>query len=132
MRELVVVLNLIAGLSVGSRPTEARAASGFSIVLEPTTTGWSAHCDSGCRWQEAAFECPAACDAIVDANGLVTTLSPRPETTSFSFRVEHSANGGRAESRAGTDWKSLSWTCQATPCRARIDRLGVVVGVHDR
>ena len=132
MRELIATLTVLAGLSLAPRSNQVWAPVGFSIVLETTPNGWAAHCDSGCRWREASFACPGPCGAIIDANGLVTTISPRPEPTPFSFRVEHLGNGARAESRNGTLWKTLSWDCPTAPCRVRVDGAGVSPDLRTR
>ena len=126
MKTFIAGLALLAGCaSMGRTHSEKQTAASFSVVLQPTAAGWAARCDSGCRWREASFECRTACGAIVDQNGLVTTLTPRPEPTAFSFQVERTSTGARAQSRLGTAWKTLSWDCQSAACGARIDAAGV-------
>lgn len=128
MKAILAVVAVIAG-SAGSLIPNPANINGFSITLEATPHGWAAHCDSGCRWRglSLAFECATACPAIVDANGLVTTLTPRPDSTDFAFTVERTAEGVHARSRVGAAWTDLSWGCQMTPCRVQIDAMGVRV-----
>ena len=122
---------LLSGFALGAAHTTLgraqveRQPAQFSLVLESTPTGWAARCDSGCRWRQLAFDCERACRAVVDANGLVTVASPRPDSTAFLFLVERTPTGVSAESRLGTAWKMLSWECQSAPCRARVDAYGV-------
>jgi hypothetical protein len=127
MKALLAVLGLlIVSACVRSAPIARPHADAFRIVLEATPTGWSAQCEAGCQWRGASFGCATACGAIVDANGLVTLATPRPDSSGFSFVVERAANNGaRAYSRGGTAWKTLSWECGASPCRVRIDASGV-------
>jgi hypothetical protein len=126
---LAALAILVGSVSSGSLTPRQQSVSAFSITLEATPRGWAAHCDSGCRWRglSLSFECAMACPAIVDANGLVTTLTPRSDATAFSFTVAHTTDGVRARSRVGTAWTTLSWGCQASPCRVQIDAMGVRV-----
>jgi hypothetical protein len=123
---------LIAGLMLLIGCASTRAVQGhssplasFSMVVTAIPNGWAVRCDSGCEWRAASFKCANACDATVDANGLVTVSTPRTEPTAFSFRLAHTSNGVRAKSQTGTAWKSLTWRCSAEPCSARIDAQGV-------
>lgn len=128
MKALSAIAFLVVGLSSVSesqQPVSARAA--FSVTLRRMDNGWTAQCDSGCRWQQASFNCDTACAAIVDANGLVTVRTPRPQPTSFAFIVYPLPDGARAEARVGSSWRSLSWTCGILPCQARVDAAGVSV-----
>jgi hypothetical protein len=126
LKPILAGLALFAGAgAAGLRGAEQQGTASFSIVLEATPTGWSAECDTGCRWQAVSFECATVCGAVVDANGLVTLGTLRPEPTPFLFLVEHTRSGARAESRTGTAWKTVSWECPSLPCRARIDARGV-------
>jgi len=127
MKSMLVAVAIVAlaGMSAtkpAGRPAEPVA---FSIVLTTTPTGWAAKCDAGCRWKELGFSCATACPAIVDANGVVTLASPRPEPTAFSFTVRHDHNGAQATSRGGTVWTTLGWDCRQSPCEVRVTETGV-------
>jgi len=117
-----VALILVSG---GAATPKTAAPTAFSLVLESAANGWAARCDSGCRWHELSFNCRQACGAIIDANGVVTLATPRPESAPFQFTVERSAAGVRATARTGTAWQTLSWDCALDPCRARVDTYGV-------
>jgi hypothetical protein len=124
-RALLAGAVLLAG-HVALGPVQVRRQPAvFSIVLESTPTGWAARCDTGCRWHEAAFGCGWACGAVVDANGLVTLATPRPASTPFMFIVEKKSGGVWADSRRGTSWEKLSWSCESGSCRVRLDASGV-------
>jgi hypothetical protein len=103
----------------------------FSIVIEPRSTGWSAHCELGCApaWT-ASFACPTACDARVDAVGIVTLAETRPADPRFSFTVERTADGVSATSKTGTLWTALSWRCPGERCRVRLTESGVSFVEH--
>ena len=131
-REVVMRVTLAALIVVSAcasavhqRAPVVPEPAAFSLALQATPLGWAARCDTGCRWHEAAFECPTACNAVVDAYGLRTVQSPTVGKSAFSFRVERTADGARAESDVGTAWRSLSWSCGADRCRARITGYGV-------
>lgn len=127
MKGLLVAAALVAfsGFAVSKPIQRSVPPANFSILLTTTATGWEAQCDSGCRWKGLGFSCATACPATIDANGVVTLASPRPDPTSFSIVVHHDRNGVRATSRGGTAWDTLSWKCSELPCQARIDALGV-------
>jgi hypothetical protein len=95
------------------------------MVVESTPTGWAARCDKGCRWRELSFGCERACNAVIDANGIVTLATLRPDSAAFGFVVEHTPTGVRATTRGGTIWQGLGWDCGADSCRARVDEYGV-------
>src|SRR5687767_6121262 len=126
MKAFVAGLMLLAACA---RPPVVQSHSSplasFSMVVTAIPNGWSVSCDSGCQWRAASFKCAGACDANVDANGLVTVATPRTEPTAFSFRLAHTRNGVRAYSQTGTAWKTLAWECGAESCRARIDAQGI-------
>jgi hypothetical protein len=126
MKVLIAGLILLAACA-STRAVQSHSSplASFSMVVTATPNGWAVRCDSGCNWRAASFKCANACDATVDANGLVTVSTPRTEPTAFSFRLAHTRNGVRANSQTGTAWKTLTWECGAEPCRARIDAQGV-------
>jgi hypothetical protein len=127
MKSMVIAAAFVAfaGLSVPKPVHRSAEPVVFSILLTTTPTGWAAKCDTGCRWKELAFSCRSACPAIVDANGVVTLASPRPEPTPFSFTLRHEHNGAEATSRGGTAWKTLTWDCRESPCQVRLTETGV-------
>jgi hypothetical protein len=126
MKALIAGLMLLAGCA-STRAVQSHSSplASFSMVVTATPNGWAVRCDSGCHWRAASFECANACDANVDANGLVTVSTPRTEPTAFSFRLAHTSNGVRANSQTGTAWKTLTWGCGSESCRARINAQGV-------
>src|SRR5262245_45888375 len=128
----ILVLAAIAGF-IGATTTQRvpqavtqGAADRFSVVLDYTATGWSAACEIGCGWT-AGFSCATACNAVVDARGIITLANTRPLDSLFAFAVERTDNGVSARSRWGTRWRSLSWGCEQQPCRARVTESGVAV-----
>lgn len=133
MFTLLVPIVALLGID-GLVPVSAQQlpVAAFSVSLEVRPNGWSARCDSGCTWREVSFECRTACDAIVDANGLVTAAELRPLPTTFMFIVARSGDRIEASARRGTAWSRLSWTCDREPCRARIDGYGVSTDLSAR
>jgi hypothetical protein len=97
----------------------------FAIQLQSRPTGWSARCDSGCRWTSVSFTCERRCGAIVDENGIVTNATLRTDSTAFMFIVDRTDSIVNAVARRGTAWATLSWGCREETCRASIDQLGV-------
>jgi hypothetical protein len=116
-----------SALNAAHVPNSARqgALSAFSLVITTIPTGWAAHCDSGCRWQEVAYSCPGNCKAVFDANGVSTPRARRADASGFAFELQRVDGETRARSLAGTAWKALSWGCPTDTCRARIDANGV-------
>jgi len=126
MKSVVITAAFVFGAGMATtRAGRPAAPANFSVLITATPTGWAARCDSGCHWKEVSFSCPNACPAIVDANGLVTLASPRPDPTPFSIVLHHDRYGAKAESRAGTAWSTLSWDCGESPCQVRVDAFGV-------
>lgn len=128
MRRLLAVAIVAVSFAVltAARPLQAPAGQ-FSVVLDYTPLGWSANCEAGCGWRTVSFACERACNALVDAQGLVTLATERPSDPRFAFIVERTPDGVRAQSRSGAKWTSLSWGCEAQPCRARITDAGVTL-----
>lgn len=121
---------LLAGIALAIGAGSVRTATpspipSFSLVLESSTTGWAARCESGCAWQRLSFGCERACAAIIDANGVATVGAQRLDSAAFRFRAERTPSGIRATSKGGTAWEKLGWSCRLNPCRARIDASGV-------
>jgi hypothetical protein len=128
-RALLAAVTLVLSTATVAR-SQAQSATpmpvaAFSIELQSTPTGWSARCDSGCRWSEVTFTCAQRCGAIVDQNGLVTKATLRPDSATFLFIVDRTDSTLQAVSRHGTAWTTLSWGCRDEPCRVGIDQLGV-------
>jgi hypothetical protein len=122
----VVLASIALAVTAGVTPTPTpNAPASFSLVLESSATGWAARCDTGCHWRHLSFGCEHACGAIIDADGVVTLATPRLDSTSFRFYVRRAGTEIRATARAGTAWKTLTWTCDLDPCRARVDTYGV-------
>jgi hypothetical protein len=129
MRLALAALLLVAGCVSGKQALRpAPITSSFSVLVERIPNGWAARCDSGCRWSGASlsFACRQDCAAVIDANGLVTVLTPRTEPSAFSIRLEPTAKGVAAEGRAGTTWKTLTWECASSSCPVRLDANGMV------
>ena len=126
LKELIAVVAMFGAAGHAIAPaSDAAPPSGFSVVLEHIPNGWAARCESGCRWGEVAFTCASSCGAIVDANGLVTLASARPDSTAFAFVVEWRGDAIVARARSGTAWTTLRWACGQAPCRARVNEAGV-------
>ena len=132
MRRIAAILAPVglALVALGARPASARLDH-FSLVLDYTATGWSAECELGCSTPWAAkFSCKTACDARVDALGLVTLAEQRPADPRFAFTLERTADGVSAKSKTGTAWTTLTWGCASAPCRARVTEAGVSLLGH--
>jgi hypothetical protein len=119
VESLAVVVAFVFGTP--AKPLPQAPVAPFSITVESHPTGWSARCDSGCAWRAAAFECPTACGAFMDSNGIFTaaTIPPRPNT--FMFYLTRTARGVEAHARSGTAWSKLVWACDTSDCRVAID-----------
>lgn len=122
---VAIVVGLLAGGHQSSTVQGPLAA--FSVVVETTSTGWLARCDSGCTWREVSFACATACDAILGSTGLFSTATLPPRPTSFLFVLTRTRTGICAEARQGTLWSRLSWSCGAATnsCRVAVDASGV-------
>lgn len=126
LKSVVMLGALVLGLQPAA-PVQSSVAP-FAVEIETMPNGWSARCDSGCNWKELAFRCATACDAILDADGLVTVATLRSPST-FRFILRRTAEGVEAYSRGGTAWSRLSWSCTPTAptagCRAAVNGHGV-------
>ena len=96
----------------------------FAVILEHSATGWAAHCVTGCRWTDVSMSCPG-CDVRVDASGIARAHPGAPPPTGFAFVLSSTASGWTARGIQGVRWQSLSWSCGAAVCRARLDESGV-------
>ena len=96
----------------------------FAIVLEQSATGWAARCETGCAWTEVTETCDG-CDIRLDATGISRGYPARAGTQGFEFVVSPERTGWTARAVRGTSWVTLSWTCTAASCRARVDETGV-------
>ena len=120
---LLAVITFLAGPAV-LWATQSSVAN-FSVTIEATPMGWAARCDSGCAWRKLAFECPVACDAILDSNGLVTAATLRPAPATFRMVLVRGPRGIVAHARQGTAWSQLAWSCEPTSCSAEVNGYGV-------
>ena len=126
MKALIAGLVFVAACATThAKQSQSPQLASFSMVITSTPNSWAARCDAGCSWRSVSFKCTDACDAILDANGLVTVATPRTEPSPFAFRLAHAINGVQAESQRGTAWQKLTWECGTESCTARIDELGV-------
>ncbi len=129
MRSSLVAMGLLSvGLAIGV--TSVRAAvpvtpSEFSMLITHTATGWTAHCDSGCHWTDLSLSCQASCGAVVDENGLTSPADTLSNPSRFAFELTRTESGPSAVARYGTTWQSVSWRCNSSPCRARLNASGV-------
>jgi hypothetical protein len=126
------IVVLVGGVSVAVAPHDQQTVTPFQVVLERSAHGWSAQCDSGCSWTAISFECRSQCAAIVDNNGVRTAVAPATDSASFSFRVQQTADGWRADSASGVTWTSLVWSCKTGSCRALLDPYGVTAAPKQR
>jgi hypothetical protein len=140
MRNLAAALVLVVAtlaqaqeIRIGSRVLRIPEGKKFSVVIERSGTQWKAKCELGCAWTGAtlSFSCPENCDAILDANGLITTLARRDAPAAFSFVLSEDRNGKIiAKRNVGTEWGEISWTCEGKdPCTARVNEFGVLLPV---
>ena len=132
MRRMIAVLMPLAFVLVAAAARAPQTgAEKFSVLISYTPTGWSAHCEQGCAssWT-ASFSCASACNARVDAQGVVTLAEKRDSSSPFAFKVERKPDGVMATAMQGTAWTTLAWTCAHQPCRARITEQGVAVLGH--
>ena len=123
----VLPVLLVAFLIPSQNPVRAAGDEGFTVVVTSTTNGWALECEKGCDWKgEVSFSCDRGCAAaLVDSRGIVTLGEIRRPDRVFQFIVRRGAGGVTAESRSGTYWKSLGWSCADQPCRARVSESGV-------
>jgi hypothetical protein len=128
---LAIALLFAAGCSAVTRRAESTprgAPSSFSMVITSTTTGWAAHCDTGCRWSDVSYECPGQCAAVFDATGVATPGATQTDTSVFAFTIERTEQGNLATAQNGAAWQQLTWGCGAAECRARVSTDGVRLG----
>jgi hypothetical protein len=119
---------LLGALLIPPRnPVRTASNEGFTVVVTSTSNGWAVECEKGCDWKgKASFTCATVCpSALVDSRGIVTLGEIRPPDRLFQFIVRREADGITAESRSGTYWKSLGWSCADQPCSARVSESGV-------
>jgi hypothetical protein len=96
----------------------------FAVILEHSATGWAAHCEAGCQWTDVSMSC-AGCDVRLDASGIARAYPAAPAATGFAFVLSNTGRGWTARGIQGVRWQSLSWSCGAAVCRARVDESGV-------
>ncbi len=96
----------------------------FAVILEPSATGWAAHCEAGCRWTDVSIAC-GGCEVRLDASGITRAYPLAPAPTGFAFILSRSREGWAARGIQGVRWQSLSWSCGTAVCRARVDESGL-------
>jgi|tagenome__1003787_1003787.scaffolds.fasta_scaffold20906207_1 hypothetical protein len=125
---VLLLATYIASGSCQSSHRETRVANGpeqhFSLWLEHSPSGWTAHCDSGCSWNDVTMKC-GNCEVRVDADGIAEGPVATPPR-GFAFVVDDH-NGLSAHGVQGVRWLDLSWNCVTAVCRARISEEGVHV-----
>ena len=118
----------ISSASCHSSRDETRVANGpeqhFSLWLEHSPSGWTAHCDNGCTWKDVTMQC-ANCKVRIDADGIAEDPAATPPR-GFAFVLDDH-NGLSARGVQGVRWRDLSWNCATDVCRARINEEGVHV-----
>jgi hypothetical protein len=125
IRDLAILFALV--FMAGCRRAPAATATPvhhFAIVLEQSATGWSARCETGCAWTAVSETC-SGCDIRLDASGISRGYPARSGTQGFEFVVSSERQGWTARAVRGVTWVNLSWGCDTTPCRARVDETGV-------
>lgn len=118
-RALVSMLLACFGAASGCRREQH-----FSLLLEHSPTGWTAHCDDGCSWRDVTMQC-TNCKVTADADGVHNGNEPM-SSRGFAFVLDDS-NGLTAHAVRGTRWANLSWNCSTAVCRCRINQKGVHV-----
>ena len=130
------VATAIAALMLGAscqRATSAATVSTiplnpFSVVVEHSTTGWRAHCESGCEWMDVSMSC-AGCSVQIDATGIVRASAAKAAPIGFAFvLVDDGVGKWTARGIQGVAWKKVSWSCDNALCRGRLDEDGVGAG----
>jgi invasion protein IalB len=130
MRIRALATVMLAGVLTAAFATSPAATAAqtppdhFAVVLEHSTTGWTAHCETGCRWTDLSMSC-AGCDVRLDASGIAHASSAPSKVTGFAFVLSDAKGGWTARGVHGVMWTSLSWTCGPTVCRGRLDESGV-------
>ena len=124
-----ILLASFVGASGCDKPQrETRPATGseehFSLLLEHSSAGWAAHCESGCSWKDVTMQC-ANCKVRVDADGIHNSNVPLT-SRGFAFVLDDS-NGLSAHAVQGARWQDLSWGCATAVCRCQINEEGVHV-----
>jgi len=124
----LIGLALVAGCH---RPASTAAIavpeSHFSLVLEHSSSGWAARCETGCRWKEVTMTC-GGCTVRLDVAGISELRAMHTKADGFEFTVSRTSDGLKADAITGARWKSLAWNCEEGTCRARIDETGVMRG----
>src|SRR5690242_3478926 len=75
------------------------AVQHFSIVVEHSSSGWTAHCDQGCQWSNVTLGC-ADCNAQLDAAG-ISKVDAAAKPQGFAFMLESQQNGLAADAIQG-------------------------------
>jgi hypothetical protein len=106
-----------------STQTAAVPEQHFSILLQRSDTGWTAHCEVGCHWIDLSFHC-VSCEWRLDADG-VSNYDLNRSSSGFAFVLSDEHNGWSARGLRGVRWLKLSWSCGTAVCRGRVDETGV-------
>lgn len=124
---LVALLALFSGLGACHKQTISNTVgtpASFSMTIDRTDNGITAHCTQGCRWTSVTADC-AGCVHRIDATGIGPTSQANDPEVAFAFDVQELEGKLVATSIKGTAWTKLSWTCGRTLCSAHINGSGV-------
>lgn len=96
----------------------------FSLILEHSSQGWRASCETGCRWREVTLDC-AGCEVLLTSVGIGPANDPAQDLGTFAFTLADSSSGWSAKAVRGSHWLTLGFGCPQAVCRTRIDEAGV-------
>jgi hypothetical protein len=123
-----IVVSLLVTMACQKTPPSVASVSPanghFAIVVEHSARGWKAHCEAGCQWADVSMSC-GACEVRLDATGIQPAYPASSARTGFAFVLSTDGTGSKARAIDGARWITLSWSCGATLCPARIDETGV-------
>ena len=113
---LLLAAGIVAVTHARHAPTPTGEPDSFSLVLKHHHHGWSAKCDYGCAWTEAAYRCDYDCRVLVTAEGMTAAPDDRDTTTGregpgFAFVARGDGNGWVLSSRRGTRWVNVGQRC---------------------
>lgn len=99
----------------------------FSLTVTPLEEGYRLDCASGCSWLNSSFSCPAACNVVVDNNGVHVGPRPTPSPdAAFAFEFHEKRHGWELVRLTGSHWEKLGWwSNDGPPQAARVDESGV-------
>ena len=84
-------------------------------------------CNQGCTWDELAFTLHVDMNVDISHLGLGEGIGDYDDygIADFRFNIKRSSEGISLESKNGTSWNNLSFTCRPNECHHAIDQNGM-------